>query len=164
MGNKRWSRKRLLVDFQVQGALAVRVVLYWLLCLFAIGMLMLLIRMAAKPVSPLDQQLNDLWSMFRPSAVVSLILLPIVVLDVMRLTNRFAGPIFRLRRAMRDLAQGKPVQDVHFRKGDFWQEFAGDFNAVAARMREAEAAASKTGEWSEDAELAPLGAGSDTVG
>ncbi len=38
---------------------------------------------------------------------------------------------------MHDLAQGKPVAAVRFRHGDFWQEFADDFNTVAARTKEA---------------------------
>jgi hypothetical protein len=131
-------RKRLIADLQVQGALAVRVVIYWMSCLFVIGMLVLLWRMVAKPLSPFDQHLRDLWSLYEPAAVLSISLLPVVVLDMLKLTNRFAGPLFRLRRAMRDLAQGKPVEKIQFRKGDFWQDFASDFNVVAARLGHAE--------------------------
>jgi signal transduction histidine kinase len=156
MGNRRSLRKRFTADLQIQGALAVRVVLYWLLCLFAIGMLLFVLRMAAKPLTPLDRQLNDLWSLILPTAAVSLLLLPIVVLDVLRLTNRFAGPVFRLRRAMRDLAEGKTVEEIRFRKGDFWLEFASDFNAVAARLRQAEAEASGASDQPEEAELSCL--------
>ncbi len=133
-------RKTLIADIQVQGALIVRVVIYWMLCLLAIGTLLLLWRMVVRPLSPFDQQLHDLWSLYRPAAVVSLLLLPIVVLDMLRLTNRFAGPLFRLRGTMRDLAQGKAVEIVQFRKGDFWQDFAGDFNIVAARLQKTETA------------------------
>ena len=64
--------------------------------------------------------------------MASLLLLPGVIFDLVRLSNRFAGPMFRLRRSMHDLAQGKPVDAVHFRHGDFWQEFADDFNTIAA--------------------------------
>ena len=61
--------------------------------------------------------------------------LPMVVADVIRVSNRFAGPLVRLRRSMRALARGEHVEPIHFRKGDFWQEFAEEFNAVAARVQ-----------------------------
>ena len=152
-------RKSLIADIQVQGALTVRVVIYWMLCLVAIGTLLLLWRMVVRPLSPFDQQLYELWSIYRPAAVVSLLLLPIIVLDMLRLTNRFAGPVFRLRGAMRDLAQDKPVEPIEFRRGDFWRDFARDFEIVAARLRQLERGSDGLfEESSDDAELAePVG-------
>jgi HAMP domain-containing protein len=149
---KRSLRKRLITDIQVQGALIVRVVIYWMLCLTAIGTLLFLWQMVVRPLSPIDQQVRELWGLYRPAAVVSLLLLPIVVLDMLRLTNRFAGPLFRLRRAMRDLSQGKAVAPIQFRKGDFWQEFAGDFNAIAARMQKSKEGAVEDSQETPDAE------------
>ena len=46
-----------------------------------------------------------------------------------------AGPLVRLRRSMRALARGEHVEPIKFREGDFWQEFAEEFNAVAARVQ-----------------------------
>ena len=51
-----------------------------------------------------------------------------------RVTNRFAGPIFRLRRSMRELADGEHVEPVHLRKGDYWQDVADQFNRVIQRV------------------------------
>ena len=134
---KRWLRKRFLVDYRVQGALVVRVVLYWLTCLLTVILLLLGWRMAAGPVRPLNVQLRELWSLFEPVAVASLLLLPVVIFDLLRVSNRFAGPMFRLRRSLHELAQGKPVATVQFRQSDFWQEFADDFNTVAAKTEQA---------------------------
>ncbi len=130
-------RKRFLVDYRVQGALIVRVVLYWLTCLLTMMFLLLGWRMIAEPARPLSAHLTDVWVLYGPVAVTSLLLLPGVIYDLLRLSNRFAGPMFRLRRSMHDLAQGKPVAAVRFRHSDFWQEFADDFNTVAARAEEA---------------------------
>ena len=132
-----WLRKRFFVDYRVQGALIVRVVLYWLMCLLTMMLLLLGWGMIAGPVRPLNAHLTELWAFYGPAAVASLLLLPAVVFDLVRLSNRFAGPMFRLRRSMHDLAQGKPVAAVRFRQGDFWQEFADDFNTVAALAEEA---------------------------
>ena len=43
--------------------------------------------------------------------------------------------MLRLRRAMRELARGEDVQPVRFRDGDFWHDFAEEFNAIAARIQ-----------------------------
>ena len=59
---------------------------------------------------------------------------PLVVIDCVRLSNRFAGPLHRLRRDMRRLAAGEIVEPIHFRDDDLWREFADEFNAVARRM------------------------------
>jgi hypothetical protein len=36
---------------------------------------------------------------------------------------------------MRALARGEHVEPIEFRRGDFWKEFADEFNAVAARVQ-----------------------------
>ena len=48
-------------------------------------------------------------------------LLPIVMMDVLRLSNRFVGPVKRLREGLKDLAQGKqvkPLKHVFLTGGD----------------------------------------------
>jgi len=132
MAGKPWFRTRFYVDYRVQGALMVRIVLYWLTCLLTIVLVLLGWGMIADPIRPLNTRLTELWTVHGSAAVASLLVLPAVVFDLLRVTNRFAGPMFRLRRSLHDLAQGKPVLDVRFRQGDFWQEFAEDFNTVAA--------------------------------
>jgi hypothetical protein len=93
-------------------------------------------RMVTGPLQSLNACLTEVWAQFGPAAVASLLLLPLVVYDLLQVTNRFAGPIFRLRRSMRDLAQGIPVMPIRFRDGDFWQDFASDFNLVAEKARQ----------------------------
>ena len=77
-----------------------------------------------------------MWYYYGAALVASLLLLPIVLIDIVRLSNRFAGPLVRLRRSMRALARGEKVQPIHFRGSDFWQEFADEFNAIAARLQD----------------------------
>ncbi len=135
---KHGLRTHLLADCRVQGALVVRVVHYWLMCLLTMTLLLLGWAIVTKPIRPLNAHLTALWTLYGPAAVASLALLPLVAFDLLRLTNRFAGPMFRLRRSLHDLAQGKPVAAIRFRQGDFWQEFADDFNTIAARVQETE--------------------------
>jgi|SRR5208282_4010717 len=136
MPAKRSLRSRFYVDFRVQGALVVRVVLYWLTCLLAMMLLLFAWGLITVPNRPLNAHVNDLWTLFGPAAVASLALLPAVIFDLVRLSNRFAGPMFRLRRSMHDLAQGRPVAALRFRHHDFWREFADDFNTVAQKVED----------------------------
>jgi hypothetical protein len=135
MSQKQFARKRLFVDPRVQGALVMRVIVYWLLCLITITLMLLCWRILTGPARMFYTHFDDMWFFYGPAAIASLLLLPLVVMDVLRLSNRFAGPMLRLRRAMRDLARGQPVEPIEFRGGDFWQDFAQDFNAVAARVQ-----------------------------
>jgi hypothetical protein len=127
---KDFVRKRLFVDVKLQGALLIRFVLYWLMCLFAIAVMMHCCRIIEGRMPP-----DDEFEIFLRGAVYgTLAFLPLAWIDLLRVTNRFAGPVLRLRRAMEALGRGEHVEPVRFRKGDFWQEFADDFNAVLDRL------------------------------
>jgi len=69
-----------------------------------------------------------------------------VIVDVVRLSNRFTGPLLRLRRSMRALARGEQVEPIRFRDNDFWHDFAEEFNALAARFRHQAAALAAAGD------------------
>ena len=84
---------------------------------------------------PIYNHVRQMWFLYGPAAVSSLVILPLVVVDVLRLSHRFAGPMLRLRRAMRNLSEGKEVKLIQLRDDDFWQDFADDFNSVAAKLR-----------------------------
>lgn len=137
-------RKIQLIDRSVQGQLVVRVFAYWTLsmcgmfCLLAgvpIVMSWFVISDGAPAASELILQT---WRMFWPALFASGLVLPLLLLDVLRVSHRFAGPMYRLRNALRDAADGKPVPPVKFREGDFWCEMADEFNRVAVRLRDLE--------------------------
>jgi len=128
-------RRHLFVDPKVQGALVIRVVLYWFVSLFAVGVFLLCWRVMEAPKAPLDMHCEDLWTHYGPACLASLILLPLVIVDLLRLSNRFVGPLLRLRRSMRKLARGEYVEPILFREDDFWRDFAEEFNAVVAKVQ-----------------------------
>ncbi len=135
MSSKSNFRRRLFVDPQVQGALILRVVLYWVLCLVTITLMLLCWRILTGPARLFYTHFDDMWFHYGPAMIASCIMLPLLVVDIVRLSNRFVGPLVRLRRAMRALARGEHVAPVSFREGDFWLEFAQEFNAVLARVQ-----------------------------
>lgn len=135
MADKNRMRKHLFIDPKVQGALVTRVVLYWVVCLITISLMLLCWRILTGPARMFYTHFDDMWFFYGPALVASFILLPLVIVDVIRLSNRFAGPMVRLRRAMRELARGEEVAPIKFREGDFWQDFADDFNALLTRVQ-----------------------------
>ncbi|MCH7729704.1 MAG: hypothetical protein IH991_25015, partial [Planctomycetes bacterium] len=78
---------------------------------------------------------NNLFLRYGPTMLAMLVLAPIFIRDLCKMSNRFVGPMARLRRAMHDLANGSEVSPIHFRKRDFWQEMAHDFNRIAKQIQ-----------------------------
>jgi hypothetical protein len=61
-------------------------------------------------------------------------MLPVFIVDTIKLSHRFAGPIYRLRNVIRGMADGEPYKPVLFREKDFWQGLAEDFNQMIERI------------------------------
>ena len=135
-------RKTFLVDRDVQGSLLKKAAGYWLLSLAVVGALNLIGWIFFAPgVDVLVQMREQLPSLFGTLLVAlasSLIVLPVLLYDLAKHTNRFAGPIFRLQRSMKEIAAGNPVRPLAFRDGDYWQDLAENFNQIVTRLEAAE--------------------------
>jgi len=132
---KNRMRKHLFIDPKVQGALAARIALYWALCVGAIFLMLLCWRILTGPARVFQTHLDDMWFFYAPAMIASFLLLPLVIVDIIRLSNRFVGPMVRMRHAMRELARGEHVAKIHFREGDFWHDFAEEFNEMASNVQ-----------------------------
>ena len=137
------KRTKILVDPKVQWSIAGRLLLHWgllLICLVSIGALVRL--MAASTAETFS---DALWAALKSQAAVAgvmFVLLPVFIRDTMKLSNRFAGPMFRLRTVLADMASGQAGRTIKFRAGDFWHQAADDFNVVVteySRLKEANA-------------------------
>jgi hypothetical protein len=124
------QRKRLFVDPQVQGALLYRAFMYWLVCVGLMTAMLACWQVFTGPPQTLLQVFSTLWFNYAPALVVAALVLPLILLDVVRISNRFVGPVYRLRNGMRRLARGELVAPMKFREGDFWLEFADEFNNI----------------------------------
>jgi len=127
-------RRTQVVHRQVQYKLALRLVLHWAVFALAFAALSPLWRLLQSGGSlPLSESLSRLASDAAMLGVLLVCLLPYFVYDSLKLSNRFAGPMVRLHRAIRGLSQGETVAPIHFRQGDFWPEVADDFNGMLDR-------------------------------
>lgn len=87
-----------------------------------------------QPDQPLLSHMDQVWPIFGPVLITSLLIVPLILLDTVRLSNRFAGPMLRMRQTMRLLSEDRKVYPIHFRDNDFWGGFADDFNQMLARV------------------------------
>jgi methyl-accepting chemotaxis protein len=138
-------RRKYFVDSRIQGALIRRIMHYWLLSLFIVGGLTFVGWVFVSPgighfVGP-EAFMARALPVFVTAIVVTAILAPIAVIDLIRMSNRVVGPMVRLRRAMRALAAGEVVKPIEFRTGDYFQEFSDQFNLLLMRTSAMEAAA-----------------------
>jgi hypothetical protein len=122
------KRRRILIDNKVQLALARRVVGYWMFCLLSASFMVLCWEVVIGTKGSAADTFGRTLGRYAPVLVATFVVVPMVLVDAIRWSNRFAGPLVRFRRSMRQLADGKSVAPLKFREGDYWQDLADSFN------------------------------------
>ena len=156
------KRRQLYVDGHVQGTIVRRVITYWACCVLFVVIPLCIGNAFRRPDLLFYEQFGDLWNQYWPVLVCIACMLPFFLYDALKLSNRFAGPLFRLRRYMHLLAEGKQVEPLMFREGDFCHEMALDFNRILERHNNA--ADSRSGDQTlfndeQEEGLQPVGSG-----
>ena len=106
------QRRKRFIDSNVQGALARRIIFHWLVFLLVASLAAFLLQVLSDPFRPLASTSQNLWWTHGPFLLVMVFLLPVFVVDTIKISHRFAGPIFSLRRAMREVAAGQAAAQV----------------------------------------------------
>lgn len=127
-------RKKKFIDANVQGALARRLILHWLAFTVVAALVAFFLQVLSNPFQPLSVHVQQAWWTHGPFLLVLVFMLPVFVVDTIKISHRFAGPIFALRRAIREVADGQPPRRINFRRHDFWQELAHDYNEMLSRL------------------------------
>lgn len=128
------KRKQNYVDSHVQGSLLRRIIMHWLSFFLVCSLTIVLVQtLIGDPHTPLMDRLSTQFGEFKFFAIVMAALLPAFMLDTIRFSNRFVGPIGRLRRHLRELGDGTSSK-CEFRGSDFWRDMANEFNVVVERI------------------------------
>ena len=132
------KRRRLLIDGPVQLGLVKRIVFHWFTFLAAVVVVLPLYRaiVTGDFATPFSQRLTQVGVESAILLTLFAALLPYFIYDTFRLTNRFAGPMYRMHQTIRSLAGGESLPPMKFREGDYWQEVAKDFNLMVERLQE----------------------------
>jgi hypothetical protein len=128
------ERKKVWID-AIQTRLFVRLALYWFIsqvCLWNLVFIWRLVQEGpGKPLEQYGQFLQD----FAPAILGTLLLVPVLAWDSVSIAHRVVGPLYRLRRAMQDLANGQAVWPLRLREGDFLTELRDDFNRMLETLQ-----------------------------
>ena len=129
------QRKKNYVDNKVQGALLRRIFSHWFMFFFVAGFSVIMLQTLLGDANiPVWERAKYQAGEFTFFALVMVALFPVFMLDTIRFSNRFVGPIGRLRRHLQQLANGD-TSECNFRGDDFWAEAATEFNTVAALVK-----------------------------
>jgi hypothetical protein len=131
------ARSKIFINGPIQGTLVTRIALYWLLSLFIQAALIMVLSAGTGRAENLYQLSEQFWWHAKLVLAAAILTLPLLAFDVIKLSHRWVGPIYRLRTAMDALALGEDVQPLTFRAGDYWQDLAVSFNAVLRRVEHA---------------------------
>ncbi len=131
---KKTLRKQLYVNRDVQLELILRSILQWYFYMCAILLTVVIFTVIRDPSVLAIKLVFKSFVYFSPAIIASVILLPLFVWDVLKASNRVAGPIHRLRNEMAALAAGRDVKELRFREGDHWSEIAEEFNVLAQKL------------------------------
>jgi hypothetical protein len=127
-------RKRLWINPAFQGRLLIHIGTYFLLYLMIICMLGFLLFLQEALLGKQFKGGFALYSIYltqvRPLFLATAILMPYFIYDLIKFSNRVAGPLYRCQKVMREMASGNPVREFQPRKHDLMPEFYADFNAL----------------------------------
>ena len=127
----RKKRKNNYIDASVQGNLLKRIMYHWLIFFAVAGLFSILVQsLLGDPRIPISSRIQAASENFAFITLVVFAIFPVFLLDTIRFSNRFAGPIVRLRRQLRELGTQRDTPSMKFRDDDFWMEICPEFNAV----------------------------------
>lgn len=127
-------RWRVTSDPKLQGMLCLRVVAYWFCCMFVTLAAVGFGASLRQVVQVSDPWLGGVVPYLLPCVAATLFVLPVLILDTLVVSNRFAGPMRRLTRRLKNVADGERPSRLRFRQGDYHQELASAWNAVADQL------------------------------
>ena len=150
--NKKKRRKEF-VDKAVQGALVRRLLIHWFAFIVISLALGITLQALTHPFRPLAEHFGAFVQTNICFLIAIACMTPVFLFDAVRLSNRFAGPVYRLRLAMAELNKGGRPKPLKFRPNDFWKEMAQEFNQVAdGYFRRSEDASAQESPTNENAE------------
>lgn len=124
-------RRQYLVDRPVQGAVVKHSLWYWVWTTAVFGGVIGFCRILPAWLSNNDEPWGRIGFYLGPYTLASAVLFPIIIANAIRFSNRFAGPMVRVRRALNALANGQPAEYLKFRDGDYWPDIADNINAIS---------------------------------
>ena len=135
------QRKKLIVNWSVQGPILKRLCVHLITFVAALSSLLMIfwLMQGASLHSALgesEEPLQTFWYRAVPFLSASLALLPLIVWDMLRITNRVAGPLYRFEQVMKKFEETGKLDHAELRDNDLVEDFCKRFNSFVAVMHE----------------------------
>lgn len=127
-------RQKVWIDKSVQGVLVGRVILYWSFAVLYVGIGSFCFQYNQNPDWTLVKHAQVLFGQVWPWLPSTIFLMPLAIYDVVRLSNQFAGPIFRLRKHFAAMREDIACARLTFREDDYWRDLAAPINDMQAEI------------------------------
>jgi hypothetical protein len=130
----RFHRKRLWIKPAFQRRVLLHMGSYFLLYLLVIGLMGFFLFIQESLLNKQGKAGASLYLTYlgslRPLLFATVLLAPYFIYDMIKFSNRIAGPLYRCQNMMRDMAEGKRVPEFLPRGRDLMPEFFADFNLL----------------------------------
>jgi hypothetical protein len=131
----KFKRRRLWVDRPFQVRLLVRMAFYfiaYIVVVLHVGFAFEVMGYLGTNGSPkgLDELYLEFITRQNTLLITLLLVAPIMLYDLLKFSHRIAGPLFRCRKLMQEMAEGKTVEEFTPRKRDLMREFLMAFNEL----------------------------------
>ena len=128
------KRKIQYVGERIQRVLAARAALHWVFCLAVVFASVFVSRFLSEPKLGMLQNWKSTWTTMGPPLLLAACFLPWVIIDNMRLSNRFSGPLSRIQSSLQRMRAGKRMLPIRIRKRDFFHDMVAEINSLAASI------------------------------
>ncbi len=146
------NRRIVVVDRELQSALAMRIVIYLCLTWLLVFSLPICVRLAFTNL-PFDQLARSIVADFWFPICISLFLIPIVIWDSLRFGNRVAGPVYRISRTIGQIVDEQDVELIELRPQDFCKELTARVNQMIKQRSVGQSVVDQQQSDEEDADL-----------
>ena len=128
------ERKKVWIN-AFQTKLFMRITVYWVIYIVTLMNLLFVWRLLVEgPGNPLEQYYRFLVE-YAPALVMVALLLPAVAWDSIKFSHSLVGPLVNFRKALQELAAGRPVHPIKLRTGDYLTEMRDEFNAMLESLQ-----------------------------
>ena len=129
------NRKTKCLD-KVQATIIKRMICYWACGLVFVTMVLSIINFFIAPGLWFTSHVGQVWVDHWPVFACTLVLLPFALYDITRFSNRFVGPIHRVREELKTFQNDGEMENIQFRANDFWTELSEGLNLMNQRLNE----------------------------
>jgi len=132
-------RLKKLINWTIQGPIVTRLMVHFLAYNTATLFLLLVVygvksSLAAITDSPASTEPVTFWQQASPVVICMLVMMPFMVWDLMQLTNRIAGPLYRFECLLKEFGKTGKLRPAILRQGDLLTDYQNQFNEFVAAM------------------------------